>query len=90
VKEDLALVVDEAVTNAQVETVIRRAGGRLLKDVRLFDVYRGANLPAGKKSFAYALTYQTDERTLTDEDVAKVREKIIRTAERELAAKLRG
>jgi phenylalanyl-tRNA synthetase beta chain len=90
VKEDLALVVDEAVTNAQVEAVIRRAGGRLLKDVRLFDVYRGANLPAGKKSFAYALTYQTDERTLTDEDVAKVREKIIRTAERELAAKLRG
>ncbi len=90
VKEDIALIVDEGITNAQIETAIRKAGGKLLKDVRLFDVYRGASLPAGKKSMAYALTYQTDEKTLTDEDVAKVREKIVRVAERELNAKLRG
>jgi phenylalanyl-tRNA synthetase beta chain len=58
--------------------------------VRLFDVYRGGNLPPGTKSLAYALTYQVDDRTLTDDDVAKVREKIIRIAERELGAKLRS
>jgi phenylalanyl-tRNA synthetase beta chain len=88
--EDLALVVKEEVSAQQVEDIIRKAGGKLLKGVRLFDVYRGNNLPANTKSLAYALTYQTDEKTLTDEDVVKVREKIIRMAERELSAKLRS
>jgi phenylalanyl-tRNA synthetase beta chain len=90
VLEDLALVVPEEVTGQQVEDVIRKGGGKLLRGVRLFDVYRGGNLPPGTKSLAYALTYQVDDRTLTDDDVAKVREKIIRIAERELGAKLRS
>lgn len=90
VLEDLALVVSEATTAQQVEDAIWRGGGKLLREVRLFDVYRGGSVPAGSKSMAYALTYQTDEKTLTDADVQKVREKIIRIAERELNAKLRG
>ncbi len=90
VLEDIALVVDESLPAAQVETVIRKAGGALLRDVRLFDVYRGANLPPNSKSLAYALTYQTDEKTLTDKDVAKVRARIVQAAERELNAKLRS
>lgn len=90
VLEDIALVVSEETTAEQVEAAIRKGGGKLLKDIRLFDVYRGGSVPSGSKSMAYALTYQTDEKTLTDEDVAKVREKIVRVAEREVGAKLRG
>ncbi|MBL8145347.1 MAG: phenylalanine--tRNA ligase subunit beta [Anaerolineae bacterium] len=90
VLQDIALVVDEAKTHAEVEAVIRKAGGSLLKGVRLFDIYRGDPVPAGKKSLAFSLTYQTDDRTLTDKEVAKVQERIVRLSERELGAALRG
>ena len=88
--EDLALLVDDAVPAAQVADLIRQAGGKLLTDVRLFDVYRGGQVPAGKKSLAYALTYQASDRTLTDEDTKKLRGKIVARLERELGASLRG
>ncbi|MFN8377764.1 MAG: phenylalanine--tRNA ligase subunit beta [Anaerolineae bacterium] len=90
VLQDIALVVDEDKTHAEVEAVIRKAGGKLLKDVRLFDIYRGDPVPAGKKSMAFSLTYQTDDRTLTDKEVATVQEKIVRLSERELGATLRA
>lgn len=90
VLQDIALIVEETTTAAQVEVVIREAGGDLLKDVRLFDVYQGESIPAGHKSLAYSLTYQTDERTLTDEEVARVHARIVRTTERQLGAKLRA
>ena len=63
---DVALIVDENVTAERVAAEIRTAGGDLLRDVRLFDLYRGENIPAGNKSLAYALTYQAEDRTLTD------------------------
>src|SRR5262249_30606001 len=63
---DGAVIVDEAVPAEEVERQLRAAGGGLLRGVRLFDVYRGESIPAGKKSLAYALTYQADDRTLTD------------------------
>jgi phenylalanyl-tRNA synthetase beta chain len=88
--EDLALLVDDAVPAAQVADLIRQSGGKLLTDVRLFDVYRGGQVPAGKKSLAYALTYQAPDRTLTDEDTKKARGKIVARLERELGASLRG
>ena len=88
--EDLALIVDEAVAAAQVEALIRQSGGKLLVDVRLFDLYRGGQVPAGKKSLAYALTFQAPDRTLTDEDTKKLRGKIVARLERELGATLRG
>jgi phenylalanyl-tRNA synthetase beta chain len=87
---DIALVVKESVTNAEVETVIRKAGGQLLKSVRLFDVYRGANLPEGHKNMAYSVVYQTDDRTLTEAEAIKIREKITKLAERELGGALRS
>jgi phenylalanyl-tRNA synthetase beta chain len=90
VLEDIALVVPEPTSAVAVEAVIRKAGGDILKSVILFDVYRGDSIPAGHKSLAYALTYQTDEKTLKDEDVAKLRKKIVALAERELGAKLRA
>jgi phenylalanyl-tRNA synthetase beta chain len=90
VYEDIALIVDEAVTAEQMEQVIRSAGGQLLRDVRLFDIYRGAPVPEGTKSMAYALTFQSDTRTLQDSQVAKQRQRIVRRLERELGAVLRG
>jgi phenylalanyl-tRNA synthetase beta chain len=90
VLQDIALVVPEQTTAAEVETVIWRAGKPLLKDVRLFDLYQGDPIPTGHKSLAYNLTYQTDERTLTDAEVAKAHQKIVKATERELGAKLRA
>lgn len=90
VLEDIALVVPDSVPAAEVETVIRQAGGNLLKSVKLFDVYTGAPVPEGHRSLAYNLVYQTDERTLTDGDVAGIRKKIIKSAEARLGAKLRA
>ncbi|RME07256.1 MAG: phenylalanine--tRNA ligase subunit beta, partial [Anaerolineae bacterium] len=88
--EDIALIVDEDVPAGQVEALIRQTGGERLADVRLFDVYRGEQIGAGKKSLAYSLTYQDPERTLTDKDAAKIRTKIVKRLEREIGAQLRG
>jgi len=87
--EDLAVVVSEEVRAADVARVIRQAGGALLRDVRLFDVYRGEQIGAGKKSLAYSLTYQAEDRTLSDKDVEKLRARIIRTLEGQLGAAIR-
>ncbi|MEX2143796.1 MAG: phenylalanine--tRNA ligase subunit beta [Anaerolineales bacterium] len=89
VLEDLAIVVDESLPAGQVDALIRQTGGKLLAGLALFDVYRGAQLGAGKKSLAYQLTYQHPQRTLTDEEVAKLRERIVKRLEQELSAKLR-
>lgn len=90
VLQDVALVVNDETTAAAVEAVIRRAGGDILRSVSLFDVYRGDSIPAGHKSLAYNLVYQSDEKTLTDQEVAKVHQKIVKTCERELGAQLRA
>ncbi|MBI3360125.1 MAG: phenylalanine--tRNA ligase subunit beta, partial [Chloroflexi bacterium] len=90
VLEDLAVIVEESVPGVKVESAIRAAGGELLAGLRLFDLYRGEQIGAGKKSLAYSLTYQAADRTLTDVEVAKVREKIVRRLKEELGATLRG
>jgi len=89
VREDLALVVDVGVPAAAVESALRQSGGVLLRDVTLFDVYEGSQLPPGKKSLAYHLTFQAPNRTLTDEDVSKQRGRLLRLLEQQLGAKLR-
>lgn len=88
VKEDLAVIVNEEVPAAKVQATLTAAGGNLLAEIRLFDVYRGPQLGAGKKSLAYGLTYQAD-RTLTDAEVAKVRGRIVKKLREELGAELR-
>ncbi|MBN1955430.1 MAG: phenylalanine--tRNA ligase subunit beta [Anaerolineae bacterium] len=90
VYEDLALVVGQETPALQVRDLIAQAGQPLLRSVTLFDVYCGEQVAAGKKSLAYRLTYQADDRTLTDREVGRLREKIIRRLERELGAVLRG
>ncbi len=89
VLEDLAVVVDEAVPASRVAEVIRQAGGKVIANVRLFDVYRGEKIGAGKKSLAYSLTFQASDKTLSDKDVAGIRAHILRRLEQELEAKLR-
>jgi phenylalanyl-tRNA synthetase beta chain len=86
---DVAVVVDEAIPAERVAAEIRTAGGDLLRDARLFDLYRGPNIGAGKKSLAYALSYQAD-RTLTDKEVDKAHEKIEKRLQHVLKAQVRG
>ena len=89
VLEDLAVVVDEDLPAERVAETIRQAGGAMVTEVRLFDVYRGEQVAAGKKSLAYSLTYQAADRTLTDQEAAQVRQRIVRWLEQELGAVLR-
>jgi phenylalanyl-tRNA synthetase beta chain len=88
--EDIAVVVDETIPAEKVEWLIRQTGGRLVVAVKLFDIFRSAQVGEGKKSLAYNLTYQSDEKTLSDKDAAQIRQKIIRRLEHELDAKLRS
>jgi phenylalanyl-tRNA synthetase beta chain len=76
VEQDIAVVVDDAVTAAQVRAVVAEAGGELLRSIQIFDLYRGEQLEAGKKSLALRLEFRDPERTLTDAEVAQVRGRI--------------
>ena len=77
VDRDLALLVDKSVTFAEIENVIRKAERKLLKEVRLFDVYEGKNLPQGKKSYAVSMKLQDSERTLNDKQIEATMSRII-------------
>jgi phenylalanyl-tRNA synthetase beta chain len=88
VTEDLAVIVDDHIRAAQVQSVIESTDG-LLTSVRLFDVFKGGQIGAGKKSLAYRLTYQAGY-TLTEADAVKVREEIIKRLRKELGAVIRG
>jgi phenylalanyl-tRNA synthetase beta chain len=89
-REDIALIVNDDLPAAQVEQAIWESGGAMLRSVTLFDVYRGEQIGVGKKSLAYALTYQHDERTLTDDEAAKIRGRIVKKVTDALGAELRG
>jgi phenylalanyl-tRNA synthetase beta chain len=90
VELDIAIVVAESVTAEKIEQAIRSAGGRLLEDLRLFDVYRGKGVESGKKSMAYALTYRLADRTLTAEEVDAAHEKLLRKVLAATGGELRG
>jgi phenylalanyl-tRNA synthetase beta chain len=89
-KWDVAVIVPEDTTAERVVEELRAAGGELLSDARLFDVYRGESIPAGTKSLAFALTYQPTEKTLKDDDIAQARKKIEGRLRHVLKAKIRG
>jgi phenylalanyl-tRNA synthetase beta chain len=81
VQLDIALIVDEQVTAERVMQALRRAGGALLWDLRLFDVYRDAEkIGRGRKSLAFSLSYRSPERTLTSREVEKLHAKVLRAA----------
>ena len=87
---DLAFEVDDATSAAEVEATIRAAAGSLLVDLALFDVFRGEQVDAGARSLAYGLRLQADDRTLTDEEVAALRQTVIDAVEADHPARLRG
>jgi phenylalanyl-tRNA synthetase beta chain len=79
-KEDVALVVDATVPSAAVEAALREGAGPLLESVRLFDVYTGGQVGAGKKSLAFALRFRAPDRTLTEEETAAARDAAVALA----------
>ncbi len=89
VTRDIAVVCDEAITVAALSDCIGQAGGKLLRDVRLFDIYRGKGIAAGKKSVAFSLTLRADDRTLTDADSDAEVGAVLAALEAKLGATLR-
>lgn len=89
VTRDIALVMEEATTVGSLLDVIRKTSGNLLEKVELFDIYRGAQLLSGKKSVAFSLTFRNAERTLSDDDVNPLMQKILAACEKECGATLR-
>jgi phenylalanyl-tRNA synthetase beta chain len=87
---DVAVVVEESIPAEKVAAEIRAAGGELLRGLRLFDLYRGDSIGAGKKSLAYALTYLAQDRTLTDKEIDKAHKKIEDRLKHVLKAQIRG
>ena len=87
---DVAVVVDESVPAERVEAAIRSAGEPEVVSVHLFDLYRGEQVEAGKKSLAYALELRSPDRTLTDEDALRVRDRIVGALESAVGGRLRG
>ncbi|GAH85101.1 unnamed protein product, partial [marine sediment metagenome] len=85
---DIALVVDTGISHQRVKDII--GGFPLVKQVSIFDVYLGDQVPRGKKSLAYRITFQSPSHTLTDEEVNKVQQQILSKLSRELGATLRG
>jgi phenylalanyl-tRNA synthetase beta chain len=88
--QDFAIVVDEAVPAGEVEAQILDAARPLAQSARLFDVYRGEQLPAGKKSLAFEVTFSAPNRVLGDGDLGKLRTRIAGTLQKRLRASLRS
>lgn len=86
---DLALVVSESVSWERVRNLAMETGAPLLREIRLFDLYRGPGVTPGKKSLAFNLTYQAHDRTLTDDEVDHIQQRLIKRAIKELGAELR-
>ena len=89
VTRDLAILCREEVTVGEAEAVITQAAGKLLRNIRLFDVYRGTGVPEGKKSLAFSLELRADDRTLTDTDSETVTKNVLEALENQLGAVLR-
>lgn len=89
VTRDIAMLVDKRIPVADIEETIRKASGKMLESITLFDVYEGAQIPEGKKSVAYSAVYRAADRSLTGEEVQKVFDKVVRNLEGQLGAQLR-
>lgn len=89
VSRDIAVLIDDHVLAADVEKVIRKYAGKTLEELKLFDVYKGKQIPEGKKSMAYSATFRAADKTLNESDVNKTMEKILTMLSKELGAELR-
>ena len=89
-QKDVAIIVDQTVTSEQVKNVIMKAGGKDLIQAEVFDVYVGQNVEEGKKSLAFKLTYENNQRTLTDDEVMASFKNVINAVSDKLNATVRG
>ena len=89
VKRDFALLLDESITFTELKKTAEKTERKLLKDITLFDVYKGKNLPKCKKSYALSFTLQDDRKTLTDKQIDKIMKKLQQNFEKEFGATLR-
>ena len=89
VTRDVSVICDEALTVADAENAISAAGGKLLRGVKLFDIYRGTGVPEGKKSLAFSLELRADDRTLTDADSEGVMTKVVKALAEKCGAIMR-
>ncbi|KRN79075.1 phenylalanyl-tRNA synthetase subunit beta [Fructilactobacillus lindneri DSM 20690 = JCM 11027] len=89
IKRDIAMLIDQQVTNEQIYAIIKRRGGAFLKDITLFDVYEGEHVPNGKKSLAYSLTFENSNETLKDDVVNNAVKKIEKYLQEELKVEIR-
>ncbi|MDZ5470740.1 phenylalanine--tRNA ligase subunit beta (plasmid) [Bacillus sp. 31A1R] len=90
ITRDIALVVSKEIVSGELKGIIVEAGGDLLKEVSVFDLYEGERMEAGKKSIAFSLRYYNPEKTLTDEEVTKAHDKVLKAVEEKTGAVLRG
>ena len=89
-QKDVAFVVNKNVTNKEIMDVIKKSGGRLLTDIVVFDVYEGDKIGSDEKSIAYNLKFEDNSKTLTEEEVMTVFNKIINDVECKLNARVRN
>jgi len=89
VTRDIAMLVKDEVLVSQIENIIKQRSGKILEDVKLFDIYKGKQVAEGMKSVAYSITFRAEDRTLTDEEVSKVMSKILDGLKTVLGAQLR-
>ena len=89
VDRDIAMVIDEGILSERISDKIKMVGGDFIEELVLFDRYRGKQIPPGKKSLAYSIRYRSKDKTLTDEEVEKIHQKIISELEKSFGASLR-
>ncbi len=90
ISKDLAILVDKNITSEEIAKLIKKSAGSLLTNIEIFDVYEGKNIPKDKRSIAYSLSFGTTSRTLTDEEVNNIMNKIIENLQNKIGAELRG
>ena len=90
ITRDFSLVCDEELEVGKIIAVMRKAGGKQLEDIRLFDIYRGPQIGENKKSVSLRMTLRAEDHTLTLEDAEKVSKKVLTLLDRELGLALRG
>ena len=90
ISKDLAILIDKNITSDEIAKAIKKSAGSLLTDTEIFDVYEGKNIPENKRSIAYSLTFGAKDRTLTDEEINNIMNKIIEDLENKLNVKIRS
>jgi len=89
VERDIAVLVKDDITSRQIEEIVKETAGELLESVKMFDIYKGKQIAEGYKSVAYALIFRAEDRTLVDEEVSKIFERVLEALASKLEAQLR-